>query len=97
MLSAAADADRELTKESAFAVQYTCTCDNGDEYSLAVSLSFIVVNWYSYFNMKLFWPYILITEQCKSMLKPVGIEHTFWKPPLFLRLRQSPLILKSFG
>lgn len=44
MLSAAADADRELTKESAFAVQYTCTCDNGDEYSLAVSLSFIVVN-----------------------------------------------------
>lgn len=53
MLSAAADADRELTKESAFAVQYTCTCDNGDEYSLAVSLSFIVVNWYSYFKYEI--------------------------------------------
>lgn len=43
MLSAAADADRELTKESAFAVQYICTFDNGDEYSLAVSLCFILV------------------------------------------------------
>lgn len=45
MLSAAADADRELTKEPAFAVQYICTCDNGDEYSLAVSLRFILVYW----------------------------------------------------
>lgn len=43
MLSASADADRELTKESDFAVQYTCVCDNGDEYSLGVSLSFILV------------------------------------------------------
>lgn len=69
-----ADADRELTKESAFALQYTCTCDNGDEYSLAVSLSFILVYWYSsikYEIILLFWPYILITDQFKSELKPV--------------------------
>lgn len=49
MLSAAA-ADRELTKESAFAVQYSFICDNGDGYSLGVSLSFILVYWYSSFK-----------------------------------------------
>lgn len=42
MLSAAADADRELTKEPALAVQDIYTCDNGDEYSLAVSLSLLM-------------------------------------------------------
>lgn len=74
MLSAAADADRELTKESAFALQYKCACDNAKEYLLAVSLSFILFYWYSsikYEIILLFWPYILITEQCKSELKPV--------------------------
>lgn len=40
--------------------------------------------------MKLFWPYILIPEQCKSVLKPVGIEHTFWKPLLFLNYEAEP-------